>query len=877
MSQNALLITQLFDLINKFLKLDLYDNAVFYSEKLLCENKSEEVKLLLAKGYMGQGKFHQAYQILKETKSPDCRYLFALICIKLNKFIDAEKSLLTGQFYTKGLNNKEIEKVIPNGASGYYLLGIILEKMSRKPEAISAFKKSIEMDPFMWNAYEKLCKLEPNKLENHKIYSELNPNIVIFNQETNDKINKIQKKNNKDKNKKSNNDDLLFSPDDNEQNHNFNISHQKKSLLSKSSLNNNFDNSIEMNKYRTILDFSGTNLNNNNNINTPNNIINTPENMTPEIHKEEYDYSNLNCNVNNFIPVKNPHNNNIVFSSTPHHIQLDFNNSSYYANNISGTNSNNSINITNNNNGINNNLPSSSGFNMTNNNSANDISSSRINPFNINISNNLGSNNLSGIINLPGNNISNNNSNPNNTPSHIQQPQTSLFNNANNTSFNISNFNNNNNSSFNLNNNTNQNNIFNNINLGNNIISSFSKPHSIFNNNNNNNNNNNPNNSIIKNSLLKNINVSPTSNTKNPKKEENQSTNIYNIVHNTNQNQSTTSFENICQLLKYYSEILKKLYLFDCQNAIDLLLNLPQNHFKSPYTYSLLGRCYFECGDYKKCEKYYNLSISTDPSYLTGLEYFSSCLWHLKDQIQCCKLANNCKEQNQFAPETWIVLGNCFSLQKEHEIAIKFFKRASQINPSFAYAYTLEGHEYVENENYIKAAECYKQALNYDERHLNAWWGLGHIQLKEQNYSEAIKFFKKAAEINPNSAIIHFYLASAYIQNRDMNSALKYLQLAEKKDNKNPMVKYQLSNIYVNKGEYDKALNILLELDEKMPKEAPIHIAIGKIYKLKRDFKKALDHFNIAIDLDPKDSNLAKSFIESFYNEVGVENLNFNK
>ena len=32
MSQNALLITQLFDLINKFLKLDLYDNTVFYSE-----------------------------------------------------------------------------------------------------------------------------------------------------------------------------------------------------------------------------------------------------------------------------------------------------------------------------------------------------------------------------------------------------------------------------------------------------------------------------------------------------------------------------------------------------------------------------------------------------------------------------------------------------------------------------------------------------------------------------------------------------------------------------------------------------------------------------------------------------------------------------
>ena len=54
-----------------------------------------------------------------------------------------------------------------------------------------------------------------------------------------------------------------------------------------------------------------------------------------------------------------------------------------------------------------------------------------------------------------------------------------------------------------------------------------------------------------------------------------------------------------------------------------------------------------------------------------------------------------------------------------------------------------------------------------------------------------------------------------------------------------------------------------------MPKEAPIHIAIGKIYKEKKDYKKALEHFNIAIDLDPKDSNLAKSLIERLYSEQG--------
>jgi anaphase-promoting complex subunit 3 len=32
-------------------------------------------------------------------------------------------------------------------------------------------------------------------------------------------------------------------------------------------------------------------------------------------------------------------------------------------------------------------------------------------------------------------------------------------------------------------------------------------------------------------------------------------------------------------------------------------------------------------------------------------------------------------EFDKLAPETYIVIGNCFSLQKEHETALKFFKR----------------------------------------------------------------------------------------------------------------------------------------------------------------------------------------------------------
>jgi tetratricopeptide (TPR) repeat protein len=57
-------------------------------------------------------------------------------------------------------------------------------------------------------------------------------------------------------------------------------------------------------------------------------------------------------------------------------------------------------------------------------------------------------------------------------------------------------------------------------------------------------------------------------------------------------------------------------------------------------------------------------------------------------------LAHEVIAANRMAPEAWCVVGNCFSLQKEHDASIKFFERAIQVDPQFTYAHTLLGHEH---------------------------------------------------------------------------------------------------------------------------------------------------------------------------------------
>lgn len=46
----------------------------------------------------------------------------------------------------------------------------------------------------------------------------------------------------------------------------------------------------------------------------------------------------------------------------------------------------------------------------------------------------------------------------------------------------------------------------------------------------------------------------------------------------------------------------------------------------------------------------------------------------------------------------------------------------SQVDPGFAYAYTLLGHEFVLTEELDRALACFRNAIRVNSRHYNAWY-----------------------------------------------------------------------------------------------------------------------------------------------------------
>jgi anaphase-promoting complex subunit 3 len=118
-----------------------------------------------------------------------------------------------------------------------------------------------------------------------------------------------------------------------------------------------------------------------------------------------------------------------------------------------------------------------------------------------------------------------------------------------------------------------------------------------------------------------------------------------------------------------------------------------------------------------------------DPYTLFHMDTFSTLLWHTSSPLLLSLLAQELLDISRSEPEPWIALGNAFSLEKEHDEAMRCFRRAAQVaniagigKGGCAYAWTLSGHEAVSMEEFDRAIAFFQTAVRIDRRHFNAWF-----------------------------------------------------------------------------------------------------------------------------------------------------------
>ncbi|XP_022987614.1 cell division cycle protein 27 homolog B-like isoform X1 [Cucurbita maxima] len=329
----------------------------------------------------------------------------------------------------------------------------------------------------------------------------------------------------------------------------------------------------------------------------------------------------------------------------------------------------------------------------------------------------------------------------------------------------------------------------------------------------------------------------------------------------------------ILGLLRILGEGYRLSCLFRCQDALDVYLKLPYKHYSTGWVLSQVGKVYFELVDYLEADRAFSLARHASPHNLEGMDVYSTVLYHLKEDMKLSYLAQELISTDRLAPQSWCAMGNCYSLQKDHETALKNFQRAVQLNPRFAYAHTLCGHEYVALEDFENGIQSYQSALRVDSRHYNSWYGLGMIYLRQEKLEFSEHHFRMAFQINPRSSVVMSYLGTSLHALKRSEDAMMMMEKAILADKKNPLPMYQKANILISLERFDEALQVLEELKEYAPRESSVYALMGKIYKRRYMHEKAMLNFGLALDLKPSAADVAtiKAAIEKLHVPDDIE------
>ena len=309
---------------------------------------------------------------------------------------------------------------------------------------------------------------------------------------------------------------------------------------------------------------------------------------------------------------------------------------------------------------------------------------------------------------------------------------------------------------------------------------------------------------------------------------------------------------------------------FRSKKAIELYQRLPDEHYHTGWVLHQVGRAYFAMADYQNAIRVLQVMEQVEPHRMAGLEVLSTALWQTKREVELSHLAQRVTDFDRLSAEVWCVVGNCFSLQKEHETALTFFRRSVQLDPSFTYSHTLSGHDYFACEDFDKAVACYRDAIRADERHYNAWYGLGAVYYRQEKFDLAEYHFRRACSINPQSSVLICHLGMSQNANGKPYEALDTILAAFRLDPHNPQAHYQRALVYQTLDRNEEALVELERVRDAAPREAQIHFSMGRLYKRMGRTEKAMRCFLDALDLDPKDTNLIKAAMEKM-DEPDVE------
>lgn len=189
--------------------------------------------------------------------------------------------------------------------------------------------------------------------------------------------------------------------------------------------------------------------------------------------------------------------------------------------------------------------------------------------------------------------------------------------------------------------------------------------------------------------------------------------------------------------------------------------------------------------------------------------------------------------------------GEALRYMKRYEEAVGKLQRAIALDPEDAWAHKKLADAYFglgdrddNSENYSRALEEYRLALQHRPNFPEAYVGMAQALRVLRRYDQAIEILQLALQLSPENEDMYSALGETYRLNKQADLAISALKKAIALAPHDPFPHQVLGSIFVEQSQYDDAIRetkIAIELKEEQgePRQTELYLRLCRVYYLR--------------------------------------------
>lgn len=192
-------------------------------------------------------------------------------------------------------------------------------------------------------------------------------------------------------------------------------------------------------------------------------------------------------------------------------------------------------------------------------------------------------------------------------------------------------------------------------------------------------------------------------------------------------------------------------------------------------------------------------------------------------------------------------------LNDNQKLAVLYYKRAINRDPSNPTFHTDLAQVYYEANEFEEAIKYYQKALELDYDNERALKGIGYALHETNQWDTALYFYLRYLELDKNDVDVLSNLGALLHEMGRYEEAMEYYEKAKKLDPKSALIYKNQGRALYSLGRFKSAILSLRSAIELNPDEAEVHRLLGLSLESRGRLEEALESYKVAMALDRKD------------------------